>query len=660
MELLFALLAIQTAGVLAAGVYGWRRLRRQQSQIDELREALAVATTKAAGARRRAGAASAEIIPLVSTAGAEAAPRPNFWAGVSAPTITVPTPQLSAETAKGVTLGALAMAPALGFIFGADMAAVVASGLAIGAAMIAIAHRAVWRSAAWAGVATSGVWALIGFAVGSAQAEPISYALCATLAAAAGLAHAHRCRVSPGAAMALIMSVAMLALSVQIGMAGAAGVGYGLIVAACAVTGATSLRLESLHIAAFGAALLGLFVLSGQESAAIWFTPACAWAGAVFFAIAAIRVPQLGARGLAIAGTGAVAPLAAIAGLFISQHGLADRYAAAGGFTLVGALLAGVGVAAAVRRARGLDALKATLWILMGGVFAAFAAAIALALPVALAAPAAALAALGVSALDLGLPARAWRVAAALCSLLSLGFALATGNVLLNETGQWPGWLLAVSGAAAPALLIGVAAAAAKRRDARRSSAFLESVALLLTTFAASLFVRVLYSGGAVVLNPLSFAELGAHAAVWLLIALAARMRARHGARRARIAFANVSLAVSLGVVAVGAALLVTPFWTARQSPMALISRDTFGLLMPAIMLLAHAWLWRSRGAEVQTRVCLAAGPLLLAAFVTLEVTRAEGAAAWLGATVGALSFAAAVGLNFIPGALRQRQLTSR
>ena len=82
--------------------------------------------------------------------------------------------------------------------------------------------------------------------------------------------------------------------------------------------------------------------------------------------------------------------------------------------------------------------------------------------------------------------------------------------------------------------------------------------------------------------------------------------------------------------------------------------------LAPAIVLLAHAWLWRKRAAEVQTRMTLASGMLLLAAFVTLEVTRADGDADWLGAVVGALSFAAAIGVNFVPGLVRQRQVTSR
>jgi hypothetical protein len=298
--------------------------------------------------------------------------------------------------------------------------------------------------------------------------------------------------------------------------------------------------------------------------------------------------------------------------------------------------------------------------VLLAGVFTAFAAAVAMALPAALAAPAFALAALALSAIDLGLPSRAWRAFACLCSIFAAVFALATAQVLLSETSSWPAVALIASGVAAPAFIIGAAAWAAKRRQARLSAGFLESVVILLALFAANLAVRVIYAGGAVLLEPISFAELGAHASVWLLAALIVRMRARYGVRPVRIAFANAMLAIALGVIFAAAALWMTPFWTPRQSSAAFISRDTFGFLAPGLILFAHVWLWRQRGAEVQTRLSLGAGSLLLAAFITLEVTRADGDADWLGAVVGALSFAAAIGVNFIPGAVRRRQPTSR
>ncbi|MCX7357119.1 MAG: hypothetical protein NT015_03060 [Alphaproteobacteria bacterium] len=661
MELIFALLAIQTAAALAAGFWFWRKLEQQQAEIADLREALA-----ARGARRAkvvgTRGASAEVIPLVSTepeeAPAERAQR--TWNLPATPTINVPTPGVSVETARGLTLGILAIAPALGFAFNASAATIIACGLAIGAAMMAIAHRPLWRAAAWAAVATSGAWALIGFALGSAGADPASYSICVVLAAVTGLAHAHLHRVSTGVTMALTMTIAVLALSLQIGMVSAAGIAFGLIIAATAITGALSLRLEGMHFGAFGAALLGLFVLSGQPSAAIWFTPATAWAGAIFFAIAAVRVPQLGARGLALAGTGALAPLAAITALYFSHSGLADRYAAAGGFAVLSLLLIGVIAAAMMRRERGLDGLKATLWVLMAGVFTAFAAAVAMALPAAVAAPVFALAALALSGIDLGLPSRVWRAFACLCSIFAVIFAFGAARVLLSETSSWPAIALIGAGLAAPAALTGLAAWAATRREARYSAGFLESATIVLAVATADLAVRVIYAGGAVMLEPISFAELGAHVGVWLVAALILRMRARHGARRVRIAFANTMLVAALGVMLTAVALWVTPFWAPRQSPAPFISRDTFGFLLPAIILMAHAQLWRSRSAEVQTRLTLACGALLLATFVTLEVTRADGDADWLGAVVGALSFAAAIGVNFVPGVARRLQSTSR
>ena len=658
--LFFALLAIQTATALAAGVWFWRRLELQQAEIADLREALAEKSVKRAKVASARGA-TAEVIPLVAEA--EAAPSERAqraWNLPATPTFTVPTAGISVETARGLTLGILAIAPALGFAFSASAATIVASGLAIGAAMMAIAHRPMWRAAAWAAVATSGAWALIGFAIGSAAADPASYSICVALAALTGLVHAHSHRVSTGITMTLIMTIAALALSLQAGMVSAAGIAFGVIVAAAAITGALSLRLESLHLGAFGTALLGLFVLSGQPSAAIWFTPVTAWAGAIFFAIAAIRVPQQGARGVALAGTGTLAPLAAITALYFSHHGLSDRYAAAGGFAVLAALFAGVIIAATLRRERGLDGLKATLWVLMAAVFTAFAAAVAMALPSWLAVSAFALAALALSAIDLGLPSRAWRAFACLSSIFALIFAFAAAHALLNETSDWPPLALIATGFVAPSAIIGAAALAGKRRLARMSAGFLESAAIVLGVAAADLAVRVVYAGGAVMLEPISFAEFGAHVGVWLLAALGLRMRARHGARRVRIAFANVMLVVAIGVLLAAAALWMLPFWNSRQSPAPFISRDTFGFLVPGLILVAHVQFWRSRAAEPQTRLALASGALLIAAFVTLEVTRADGDADWLGAVVGALSFAAAIGVNFVPGVVRRRQSTSK
>jgi hypothetical protein len=663
MELVYLLLALQTAAALAGGVYVWRRQERQSAEIAGLREALSEAQAlRAAKPMRRtaSGAAAAVIAITKSTDTAAPAIAPvaraeRAWGLGAAPSVMAAAPTVSADTARGLSLGLLSLAPALGLAFGADISVVVACGMAIGAAMITIAHRAIWRAAAWSGVATSGAWALIGFAVGSAQADPVSYSICAALAAAAGLAHAHMHRVTPGATLALIVLAAVQALGAQVGMAGAAGIGFGFIVAAAAIVGAMSLRLEGVHLAAFAASLIGLFVLSGQDSAAVWFTPAAAWVGALFFAIAAVRVPQIGARGVAIAGTGALAPLAAIAALHLAHQGLADRFAAAGAFAVLAALLVGVIAAATVRRERGLDALKVTLWVLSLGAFVAFASAVSFALPPQAAAPAFALATLALAALDLGLPTRAWRAFACISSGFSVLFALLAAQLLLAESGSWPGWAMAASGMAAPALITGAAAFAAKRRDARLSAGFLEIVTMVLGVSAANLAVRVLYSGGALMLAPMSFAEVGAHLGLWLAAALLLRWRARFGVRPVRIAAANALLVGALGLMLTAAALWATPYWSARQAAIPVLARDTFGFLIPSLLFFANWRLWRARGAERQARLALCAGALLLAAFVAIEAIRADGAANWIGAVVGGLAFAMAIGANFAPGVVRER-----
>jgi hypothetical protein len=65
--------------------------------------------------------------------------------------------------------------------------------------------------------------------------------------------------------------------------------------------------------------------------------------------------------------------------------------------------------------------------------------------------------------------------------------------------------------------------------------------------------------------------------------------------------------------------------------------------------------LWRSRNANAQARLSLGAGALLAAAFVAVEAVRADGEADWIGAVVGGLAFAMAIGANFAPGVVRER-----
>ena len=179
--------------------------------------------------------------------------------------------------------------------------------------------------------------------------------------------------------MAVAMGTALLTAGAAGSMVAAPGLMFTILVAAAALLGAANLRLEPLHGGAFLAALVALYVFSGQSGAALWFTPAATLIGALFVGIAIVRVPQLGPRGVLIAGTGALAPLATIMALHAAQHGLAERLGAAGALTGLALLLGGVLALAAARRHEGPAALKLTAWVLAAAALACVVGAVALA-----------------------------------------------------------------------------------------------------------------------------------------------------------------------------------------------------------------------------------------------------------------------------------------
>lgn len=645
-------LFILNLAVTGAGFFIlWRRLEQQKVEISRLRAALAAPNARARKALKRAGGtvvslpgAEAEIIesPLARAARA--------W-GIRSETteFALRGPTLSPETMRGLVLALMAVAPAAGFFFGADQPAIVASGLAIAAAMMVVALRPIWRAAAWAAVLTAAAWALIGFALTAAHADPVSYSFCVALAGATGILHAHKRRATPGAAMALSMAAAALALGSQVGMISAAGAGFAVIVAAAAIVGAMSLRLEAMHLAGFGAAVIGLFVLSGQHDAAIWFTPTATWAGALFFAIALVRVPQLGPRGVALAGTGAFAPLGVITALHDAQHGLANAYAAAGAFLVFGALLAALIAVTAQRRGPGLAAMRLTLWVLVLGAFCAVSAAISLALPAPFAAAAFAACALGLAALNTRAANTVWQAFAVACGILAAIFALIGARFVLGEAAIITPWLATAAGLVAPAAIAAASAFVFARSKANTTAAFFEALAITLGVIAANLFARLFFSNGATLLTPISFVETGVHAAVWLAAALAIGARARHGASAIRIAAMNLLTMMALVVMAFASVLWAGAHWQTRNTA-ALDLRHSLGFLIPSVLLWAHWVFWRARGDDPQTRITLATAALTLAAFITMEASSAVGLPQWAGPLGAALSFALAVGVNFTPG----------
>jgi hypothetical protein len=653
--LLATLFALYAIGSSAALTLLWRRLDKVSSELAKLRRSVGARAPTQVLRRAQPGT----VVPISDDAFEPAehgedpiARAARTWRfGAETPQSALARLSPSAETLRGLVLGLLATAPALAFLFRADAPAIVASGLAVATAMMVIALRPVWSVAAWASVFTAGGWASLGFALGAAHADAASYALCVAAAAAAGLVHARLRGATPGATMALTMGAAALALASQTGMIGPAGGAFGAIVALAAIVGATSLRLEAIHLAAFGAAVIGLFVLSGQSSAAVWFTPATTWAGALFLAIAAVRVPQLGSRGVALAGTGAFGALGAIMALNSAQHGLANPQAAAAALIALAAVLAAVIAASASRRDRGLKALRFSLWLLALAAFIAVVAAAVLALPAPLAAPTLALVALGLAALDARFPEGTWRAIAAASALLVAPFAILSAQMLLSEAPGWPAWLLIAAGLSAPAALLGTTALIASRHEAPKLAALLELLVIGLAVSAAGLIVRLVFAEGALRLEPVGFVEAGVHSALWLLIAILIGSRAHLGASTMRVAAINLLMLAALATMATASLLWATDYWSARTGVgPPILGRETLGFLIPALLFAAHWVFWRARADDLQTRLVFGAGALLLAAFVTVEALRAQGLPDWARAIAGAASFALALGLNFAPG----------
>lgn len=645
---LWILLALQLAATGLGFFYLWRRQRALSDEVVRLRAQLAGAERAAPRRRVRGGAVApvdADIIAIDTTSRAARA-----WEAPS-DALARDEQDISYGAFRGLGLGAAALIPALGFFAGMSAAVVVAGGLAVALAMTLLGLRYEWRAAAWAGWITATGWALLGFATGAAQASPITYSVFLTFCGVAGVIHAHVRRAHAGSATALAMATMALALASQVGVIGPAGAAFGLIVTAAAIVGSLSLRLEAVHLAAFGAALVGLFVLSGQDAAAIWFTPAAAWAGALFLAIAFIRVPQLGARAVAIAGTGALAPLLAIGALHWAQHGLADRFAAAGAFAVLAIALGGLIALAALRREAGLAALRVTLWVLSIGVFVALSAAILLALPAPLAASAFAATALGLAVLNARLPDAAWRTFACLAAMAVGVMALASAQMLLAELSGWNAWLLVLTGLALPAALLGAGATFTHPAGARITTATFEVLVFALAVAAASLAVRLLFSAGATLLSPVSFVEAGVHISVWLAAALLLASRSRRGAGAARMAAATTLSLAALVAAAFAGGLWLTPYWIERAAAeTAPLQHAPFGFLLPAFLAWAHWVFWRARGAEVRTRTAFAAGAAMAAGFIALEALGNDGLPDWARALIIAATIALAIIINFAPG----------
>ncbi len=628
------LFALQTLILGAGFTLLWRRMGALRQEVGELRQALA---QRQGGARAKLVAVGASASrPAIVATDPPLARAARAWRKTAAP---------PSETVRGFVLTFVAFAPAFGLLAGAPAIAMTGAGMVLGAVMLLAALNPSWRDAAWPGVLTASAWALAGFAFAAAPAHPIATAACAALAALGGLIEARLGRAGPGAALAAAMSLSLLALGAQSGMVGAPGFAYGAIVMGAALLGASALRLEFFHHGAFVAALAGLFVLSGQPAAAFWFTPAATWSGALFLAIAIVRAPQLGARGAAIAGAGALAPLAAIAALHAARHGLADALAAGGAFLALALALVGLIAVAAARRERGLKALGLTLWMLALGAFVALFAALALNLAPPLTALTLMAAALALLALDLTHPHAAWPGLALVSAALSLLFAGLTGALVLAETA--PGWASLGLGFALPAALAAASAALARRSERDISAGLFAFASFALALAGAALALRLVFSFGAPLLAPIGAAEAAAHACVWLLGGLAIGAKAG-GVRKA------ASAALWLAALATAVALAALWLYAYASEPLlALAAFSTPSVVALAALLAAHWSFWRTRKQDFSARVSLAGAALLAAAALSVEVLKARtaaGGADWVSGFAGAAAFTLAIAVNFAPG----------
>lgn len=638
-----ALMVLQT---LALGAGLWlmsRRVGALRAEVVQLRQAL----EERRGLRKTAAVGA--VIAPVARAEPPSARAARVWRLAPTPGPTKPKRELP----LALWLVPIAVAPALGFAFAETAQYVGVAGILVGAAMMLAALRPEWKRAAWPGVATSAAWAVAAFIAQAPQFEPLLFSTTAALAAACGLAHAHARDPAPGATMALAMGVALLALGATGSMVAAPGLMYTLLIAAAALVGAANLRLEPLHGGSFVAALAGLYVFSGQPDAALWFTPAAALIGALFLGIAVVRVPQLGPRGVLIAGTGALAPLATIMALHAAQHGLAERLGAAGALAGLALLLAGVLALAAVRRQEGPAALKLTAWVLAAAALACVVGATALAAP-------APVAAALLMAGALALAATEWRLAAGLQNVLAAAAALASGALAwisatqtLTETAPIPAWIALAAGVGAPALLAALAARAARAREHVIASGWFETIASASAVACFSVALRLTFSGGAPLLAPIGGLEASTHVCVWLLAGLLIGV----SDKRARTSFRGAMI-TALSLAALAGGLVALTVWLGGApnlhdvSPLALAS--------PGLLLGAHWRYWRARGAVMRTRAALGLATLLGAAALSLAVVQARtdaGEGDWLSALLGSAAFAAAIVVNLAPGVVRSARV---
>lgn len=560
-------------------------------------------------------------------------------------------------------LGAAAAmaAPATALAFGAPGAAVGAAAFVLVLAGLALSLRRGFGLIGWVAALGSGGWAYWAVTQGLALAAPWWVAGALTAAALAGLARAHLSQQAGlGGLTAAFMAAAAFAMAAQFAHVGGLAA-LGAIIAAAALLGASAAALELIHVGAWLAACAGLFLLGGRDDGVIWFAPACAWTGALFLGIAAVRTPVLGAAGTVLAATGALAPIAAALMLHAVGRELATTWEIAAALVLIGAALAGI-LTLAARRAGALQSLGWAAFPLGFGAPAAAALGALIALPAPFAATALAALAAATAFVNSRWPLPLWRLDTALLGLAAAASAFAAIGLFVDGARQI-GWLIVLFGAAAPAALA-FAAARALGPSAPISAMAFEALTLVAAVAAASGLVRLAYapSPGA----PLDFGEAGLHAAVWLAIALLVWLRAARGAWLVRqwgaAALAGAALCVLLG----GPATVLNPLWGTVRDPAVgapIANLLAAGFLAPALASWAHFVAWRGR---TRAQIAVGAATVLTALWALLEIRRAfrgpDLAGPWSVEEFGAYAGAACAGVilwTLGRGALQRQAIRS-
>lgn len=514
------------------------------------------------------------------------------------------------------------LAPASAYaLSGATPAAMMWLATAACVCLLIIAERLAWRPASWAALATATTWAAAALFTQRPEPDNTWFAALLLACGAAGLVHM-RTRPAPGLALCAAMMAALGIACVMLGAASPYGAALAALVGAAALTGAVYRTLEPALALSWLAACLGLYALSGQESAPVWLTPAAVLAAALYLAIEAFTLPTRGRDAIIPATTGAVAAPFAV-GVLLGQSVGMESFAALA-FLLTAAVQAGV-LAYGARRLGGVAAF--------GLAIAPPALSIALCILLALttwlsvlwsAAPLAA-SAVAFAAINARTPSPAWSVSALIIAAAVCVCAVGVAMLLIIGARETDAAILIGAGLAAPAALLGLAALLFQPR-ASWTAACLEAAALTIGAASVFMALRWIAAEQTPGMAFMGFAEAGAHIVAWCSAALVLFHREARGAFFVRRGFAAAFAGAAGAASIVALAAVMSPWWgpwpTAAQGA-PVFNTLLIGYAAPAALFGALAWGADKRGWRRMSLAALAFAALCGGLWAVLEARRA-------------------------------------